>query len=67
MTKNGCDGIVIMVGCVKEITAGTLQITQKYSNIYHQNLLRILATNTEPDFKSSGSDKVGFRVRSDTT
>ena len=36
-----------MVGCVKKITARTLQITEKYSNIYHQNLLRILATHTK--------------------
>ena len=37
-----------------------LQITEKYSNIYQQNLLRILATITEPDFKSS--HKLSFRV-----
>ena len=45
--------IKIFVVWFVEKDSAQLQITQKYSNVYHQNLFRILATNTEFCFKSS--------------
>ena len=59
-----CDPIIIMVGCVKEITVRTLQITQKYSEIF---ITRISSECWQPTLRQTSNDLALTRWASESS